>query len=73
MVEEISTLMNNNRNKVVMLRLRNSQTIRGILKEFDIHMNMTLDDTEDISGETPEHIGNVLLRGDNIMAVSFQE
>ena len=73
MVDEIPTLMSNNRNKIVMIRLRNNKTIRGTLKEFDIHMNMTLDDTEDISNETPEPIGNVLLRGDNIMAVSFQE
>ncbi len=56
-----------------MLRLRNKKTIRGILKEFDIHMNMTLDDTEDISDEKSILIGNVLLRGDNIMAISFPE
>ncbi len=73
MVDEIPTLMNNNRGKPVMLRLRNKKTIRGILKEFDIHMNMTLDDTEDISDEKSILIGNVLLRGDNIMAISFPE
>ncbi len=73
MVDEIPTLMNSNRGKPVMLRLRNKKTIRGILKEFDIHMNMTLDDTEDISDEKSILIGNVLLRGDNIMAISFPE
>ncbi len=73
MVDEIPTLMNSNRGKTIMLRLRNKKTIRGTLKEFDIHMNMTLNDTEDVSDEKSVLIGNVLLRGDNIMAISFPE
>ncbi len=68
---EISTLMNNTKNKVVTLRLRNNKTIQGILKEFDIHMNLTLEDAEDVSVEKTEKIGTVLVRGDNILAVSM--
>jgi len=71
MAYEISTLMNNRKDKVVTLRLRNTKTIQGILKEFDIHMNMTLKDAEDISDEKPEKLGTVLIRGDNILAVSM--
>ena len=71
MAFEISTLMNNSKDKVVLLRMRNSKTIQGKLKEFDIHMNMTLDDAEDISNEKPEKLGKVLIRGDNILAVSI--
>jgi len=71
MAYEISTLMNNRKDKVVTLRLRNTKTIQGILKQFDIHMNMTLDDAEDISDEKPEKLGTVLIRGDNILAVSM--
>ena len=71
MAYEISTLMNNRKDKVVTLRLRNTKTIQGILKEFDIHMNMTLDDAEDISDEKSEKLGTVLIRGDNILAVSM--
>ncbi len=71
MAYEISTLMNNRKDKVVTLRLRNTKTIKGILKEFDIHMNMTLKDAEDISDEKPEKLGTVLIRGDNILAVSM--
>ena len=68
---EISTLMNNTKNKVVTLRLRNNKTIQGILQEFDIHMNLTLEDAEDVSVEKTEKIGTVLVRGDNILAVSM--
>ncbi len=71
MAFEISTLMNNSKDKVVLLRMRNTKTIQGILKEFDIHMNMTLEDAEDISNEKPEKLGKVLIRGDNILAVSI--
>ncbi len=68
---DISTLMNNSKEEVVLLRMRNSKTVQGILKDFDIHMNLTLEDAEDISDEKPEKLGTVLIRGDNILAVSM--
>ena len=73
MTDEISTLMNNSKNKVILLRLRNNRTVRGNLQDFDIHMNLTLKNTEDISDEKPTQLGTVLLRGDNILAVSLPE
>jgi len=71
MAYDISTLMNNSKDKVVLLRMRNSKTVQGILKDFDIHMNLTLDDAEDISDEKPEKLGTILIRGDNILSVSM--
>jgi len=73
MADEISTLMNNNKDKVVLLRLRNTKTIQGTLRDFDIHMNLTLEDAEDVSDEKHEKLGKILLRGDNILAVSLPE
>jgi len=73
MADEISTLMNNSKDKVVLLRLRNTKTVQGILKDFDIHMNLTLDDAEDVSEEKHEKLGKILLRGDNILAVSLPD
>ena len=73
MADEISTLMTKSKNKVVLLRLRNSKTIQGILKDFDIHMNLTLDEAEDVTDEKSEKLGTVLLRGDNILALSLPE
>ncbi len=71
MAFEISTLMSNSKGKVVLLRMKNTKTIQGRLKEFDIHMNLTLNDAEFISDEKPEKLGTVLIRGDNILAVSI--
>ena len=73
MADEISTLMNNSKDKVVLLRLRNTKTIQGTLKDFDIHMNLTLENAEDVSEEKHEQLGKILLRGDNILAVSLPE
>ena len=73
MADEISTLMNNSKDKVVLLRLRNTKTIQGILKDFDIHMNLTLDDAADISDEKHVKLGKILLRGDNVLAVSLPD
>ncbi len=71
MAFEISTLMNNSKDKTVLLRMKNSKTIQGTLKNFDIHMNLTLEDAEDMSDEKSVKLGTVLIRGDNILAVSI--
>jgi small nuclear ribonucleoprotein len=73
MADEISTLMSNSKNKSVLLRLRNNKTIKGNLLEFDVHMNITLDDAEDVTDEEPEKLGKILLRGDNILSVSLPD
>ena len=71
MAFEISTLLNNSKDKVVLLRMRNTKTIQGKLKEFEIHMNMTLDDAEEISDEKSEKLGKILIRGNNILSISI--
>ncbi len=71
MADEISTVMANCQGKVVLLRLRNTKTIQGSLIDFDIHMNITLNNAEDISDEKHISLGKILLRGDNILAISL--
>lgn len=73
MGDEISNLMTNHKNKVILLRLRNNKSVRGSLQDFDIHMNLTLDNAEDISDNKVVPLGRILLRGDNILAVSLPD
>jgi small nuclear ribonucleoprotein len=73
MGDEISTLMSNSKNKIVLLRLRNNKTVRGNLQDFDIHMNLTLHEAEDISDNKITKLGTILLRGDNILSISLPE
>ena len=72
MADEISTIMGNHQNKMVSLRLRNGSTLQGVLIDFDIHMNLTLRDAEDVSDdENHVKLGKILLRGDNILSISL--
>ena len=71
MADEISTVMSSCQGKSVLLRLRNTKTIQGTLIDFDIHMNLTLNNAEDISEEKHLNLGKILLRGDNILAISL--
>ena len=71
MADEISTLMTSCQGKTVLLRLRNTKTVQWTLIDFDIHMNLTLENTEDITEEKHLSLGKVLLRGDNILAISL--
>jgi len=71
MADEISTAMIGCQGKTVLLRLRNTKTVQGTLIDFDIHMNLTLDNAKDISEEKHLSLGKVLLRGDNILAISL--
>ena len=73
MADEISTLMNQSKDKSLLLRLRNNKTIKGKLIDFDVHMNLTLEDAEDISEDSPMKLGKILLRGDNILAISLPD
>jgi small nuclear ribonucleoprotein len=71
MADEISTVMSNCQGKIVLLRLRNTKTIQGSLIDFDIHMNLTLNNAEDITNEKHLSLGKILLRGDNILLISI--
>jgi len=73
MTDEISTLMRNNRNKSIFLRLRNNKTIKGSLVDFDVYMNLTLDDAEDVSDGKTQKLGKILLRGDNVLTISLPD
>ncbi len=70
---DISTLLSSNKNKIVQLKIRDNKTVKGVLQDFDLRMNLTLDDVEDISGTKVVKLGKILLRGNNIIAISFPD
>ncbi|MGQ0606292.1 MAG: LSm family protein [Candidatus Nitrosotenuis sp.] len=57
--------------KVVLIKLKGGKTIRGSLRGFDQHMNLLLDNSEEIpsEGET-KSIGTIVVRGDNVVMIS---
>jgi len=63
-------LLNEAMNNPVLVKLKGNTNIRGILKTFDQHMNIVLMEAEEINGEEKTKIGNVIVRGDNILYIS---
>ncbi|MEM4755820.1 MAG: LSM domain-containing protein [Candidatus Woesearchaeota archaeon] len=64
--------LNDARNKRIIVELKNNKQFVGILKSFDIHINIVLTDTEERQdGEMKRKIGTVFIRGDTITVISL--
>ena len=58
-------------NKVVLIKLKGDKTIRGNLLGFDQHMNLLLDQSEEIPSEgEAKSLGSIVVRGDNVVMIS---
>ena len=70
-IERPLDLLNESRNKRVILELKNGKRLIGILKSFDIHINIVLFDTEEyVNNELQRKIGIAFVRGDTIILIS---
>ena len=58
-------------NKIVLIKLKGNKTIRGKLMGFDQHMNLILDSSEELGGESnTKTLGTIVVRGDNVVMIS---
>jgi len=55
--------------KTIIVKTKLGEDIVGILKAFDSHINIWLDDAK-IQGDKEIKLGKVLIRGDNIVYIS---
>jgi len=67
-------------NKVILLKVKRNRLFRGILRGFDEHLNLFLEDTtqlfeyQDEDGnvrEEQENLGSIVIRGDNIILIDI--
>ena len=71
MSEMTAKILEESLGKFVLVRLRGRKKLRGKLKGFDQHLNLVLEETEDITNvEKGRKIGTIILRGDNVIIVS---
>ncbi len=65
--------LSKSKDKKVIVELKTGKQYLGVLKAFDIHINVVLDDTEEReNGETKRKLGTTFLRGDTIIIISLQ-
>ena len=63
--------LNNARDKRVIVELKNGKQFLGNLKAFDIHINVVLENAEEMeNGELKRKLGVVFIRGDTITLIS---
>ncbi|MGC8648923.1 MAG: LSM domain-containing protein [Candidatus Micrarchaeia archaeon] len=64
-------LLNKEIGQTVLIKLKGGTQIRGKLSSFDIHMNLVMQDAEELEdGVARAKIGTILLRGGNIVYIS---
>jgi len=71
MSEMTTGILEQNLGKQVIVRLKGGRSLRGKLKGFDQHLNLVLDETDDMT--TPENVkklGLIIVRGDNVVIIS---
>ncbi|MBP1449885.1 MAG: small nuclear ribonucleoprotein (Sm) [Thermoproteus sp.] len=56
--------------KRVLVKLRDGYEIRGVLKSFDQHVNLLLEDAEEIVDNNVFKRGAMIVRGENVLFVS---
>lgn len=65
-----SEVLKSSLNQPVIVKLKGRKTLRGVLEGFDDHLNLVLKDAEFITDDGHEAVGDVVLRGDNVIFVS---
>jgi len=55
----------------VIVGLKGNREYRGKLKGYDIHMNIVIEDAEELNEGTPKRkLGKVIIRGDSVIFIS---
>ena len=67
-------ILDNSLNKSVMIKLKGGAEIRGIMTAYDVHLNIVLENAEQLeNGEVKRKLGRMLIRGDSIVFLAPSE
>jgi len=72
--ETAHKLLQENLGNRVLIRIKGDMEIRGKLKSYDLHLNIVLDDAEELKNDgTTRKLGTIVIRGDTVILVSPTE
>ena len=70
-VDMAGKVLDESMKKNVLIKLKGGKTITGLLQGFDQHMNLLLDQSEEIPSEgESKSLGSIVVRGDNVVMIS---
>ena len=70
-IERPLDLLNNSKDKEVLVYLKGDKQFVGTLLAFDIHINLVMDNVKQMdNGEVTKSLGLTFLRGDTIIYIS---
>lgn len=70
MSDAAQRLLSENLGKLVLVKLRGNRLLRGILKSYDQHLNIVMEDAEEVYEEGTKKLGTVIIRGENVILIS---
>ncbi|ADG91514.1 LSM domain-containing protein [Thermosphaera aggregans] len=71
MSETAHKMLEENIGNIVLIKIKDDITLRGKLRSYDQHLNIVLDDVEEIGeGGSTRKLGTVVIRGDTVVFIS---
>ncbi|WP_448579321.1 LSM domain-containing protein [Thermosphaera sp.] len=71
MSETAHKMLEENIGNIVLIKIKDDITLRGKLRSYDQHLNIVLDDVEEIGeGGASRKLGTVVIRGDTVVFIS---
>ncbi|ALL00496.1 Small nuclear ribonucleoprotein, LSM family [Pyrodictium delaneyi] len=71
MAETTHRVLGDSIGSIVLVKLKGANEVRGKLKSYDQHLNLVLEDAEEIyeDGRTRK-LGTIVIRGDTVLLIS---
>ncbi len=70
MVQKPMDILDSSLDQVVLIKLRGGREFRGLLRGYDVHMNIILDEAQELDGPDALNFETAIIRGDNVVFIS---
>ena len=71
MAETTHRVLGDSIGSIVLVKLRGSNEVRGRLKSYDQHLNLVLEEAEEVLGDgKTRKLGTIVVRGDTVLLIS---